>query len=210
MYVKAILPSLEREVVARQGGREVGQPVNWGVSISNSEVGSGRLRIDEFVYVLVCKNGMTVGRPLAKNHVGRAKGEGIDEVSEYYTDKTRKLDDAAFWSKVRDTVVASFNAERFDAAVARMQGAAEARIVGNPVEVVEVTAKRFQFNETEKGSVLRHLTEGGDLSQWGLLNAITRTAEDVESYDRASQLEHIGGQVLELPQTDWKRLAEAA
>jgi len=34
--------------------------------------------------------------------------------------------------------------------------------------------------------LLRHLIEGGDLSQYGLINAVTRTAEDAKFYDRAS------------------------
>jgi len=35
-------------------------------------------------------------------------------------------------------------------------------------------------------SVLRDLIEGGNLSQYGLINALTRTAEDAKSYDRAT------------------------
>lgn len=41
-------------------------------------------------------------------------------------------------------------------------------------------------------------------------NAITRMSSDVESYDRATDLERVGAQVIELPRDDWKVLAEAA
>jgi hypothetical protein len=210
MYIKAIMPDMSSEVTTERGGRKVGDVVNWGVCVSNSEVGAGRLRIEEFLYTLACLNGMVVGRPLAKTHVGRAKGEGIEEVAEYYTDKTRKLDDAAFWSKVRDTLTNTFNPDRFQAAVESMNQAATLTISGDPVEAVEVTARQFRLTDDEKGGVLRHLVKGGDLSQWGLMGAITRTAEDVESYDRASKLEVIGGQLVELNKRDWKRIAEAA
>jgi hypothetical protein len=57
---------------------------------------------------------------------------------------------------------------------------------------------------------MRHLIEGGDLSKYGLHSAITRAAQDVESYDRASDLERVGGQVIELGRGEWKVLAEAA
>jgi len=43
-----------------------------------------------------------------------------------------------------------------------------------------------------------------------LHSAVTRAAQDLESYDRATELEYIGGKIIELPQTDWERLAVAA
>jgi hypothetical protein len=58
--------------------------------------------------------------------------------------------------------------------------------------------------------VLTHLIEGGDLSQYGLMNAVTRTAEDAQSYDRASELEAAGAVVLDLHPTEWRELAQQA
>ncbi len=54
---------------------------------------------------------------------------------------------------------------------------------------------------------MQHLIRGGDLSAWGLANAITRTAEDAADYDRATELEVAGGRVIELGPADWKALA---
>jgi len=54
------------------------------------------------------------------------------------------------------------------------------------------------------------LITGGALTRWGLVNALTRTAEDVETYDRATDFERFGGQVIELPRRDWERIALAA
>ena len=48
-------------------------------------------------------------------------------------------------------------------------------------------------------NILNHLARGGNATLWGLVNAITRTAEDVASYDRAIELERYGGMALELP-----------
>ena len=41
------------------------------------------------------------------------------------------------------------------------------------------------------------------------MNAVTRTAEDVESYDRASELEALGGAVVDLHARDWQQIATA-
>jgi hypothetical protein len=54
--------------------------------------------------------------------------------------------------------------------------------------------------------VLSHLIQGGDLSRWGLANAITRQSQDEESYDMATQLEVDGGSVIELPSKDWQSI----
>src|SRR5262245_27225407 len=81
------------------------------------------------------------------------------------------------------------------------------RIDADPVAVVEVAAGRFDLNEAERTSVLTHLIRGGDLSQWGLANAVTRAAQDSESFDRATELEAAGGRVIELAPSDWKALA---
>lgn len=78
------------------------------------------------------------------------------------------------------------------------------------VQVVEVTAKRLALSEGEKSGVLRHLIQGGDLSRWGLANAVTRAAADFDEYDRASELEAFGGRVIEMPQASWREISQAA
>ena len=48
------------------------------------------------------------------------------------------------------------------------------------------------------------------MSQYGLINAVTRTAEDAESYDRATELEMAGATVLDHKPTEWRDPALAA
>jgi hypothetical protein len=37
---------------------------------------------------------------------------------------------------------------------------------------------------------------------------VTNYSQQVASYDRAAELENIGGEIIELPPTDWKVLTE--
>ena len=37
---------------------------------------------------------------------------------------------------------------------------------------------------------------GSDVSSYGLINAVTRASQDVEDYNRATDLERIGGELL--------------
>ena len=86
---------------------------------------------------------------------------------------------------------------------------ATSKLEGDVTKAVEALSNRLSLTQDEQSSVLRHLIEGGDLSQYGLINAVTRTAEDAKSYDRATELEMAGATVLDLKPTEWRDLALA-
>ena len=54
-----------------------------------------------------------------------------------------------------------------------------------------------------------NLIRDADYSQWGLVNAITAAANDHPSYDRAVELQTLGGRVLALKPSDWRQIATA-
>lgn len=203
MYVKAILPTVRAEI-------NVGEIVEAGVEFRNGEIGNSRFEVWPFAYKLTCKNGArfeTGG--FKKMHVG-ARAEVGDDVYEMLADETLKADDHAFLLKVRDIVQATLTQRSFDKLADKMRDATKEKLGGNPAKAVELLGDSLGFNDDERGSVLRHLIEGGDLSRWGLANAITRTAQDLESYDRSDELEGFGGRVIELPRNEWAELAKAA
>jgi len=58
---------------------------------------------------------------------------------------------------------------------------------------------------------LYSLIQGGDLSKWGLANAVTSIAnKETGTYDRAIELQRIGGQIIDLPASDWKTISVAS
>lgn len=203
-YLKAVTERV-------QGQAKVGDVIQAGVVISNSEVGQGSLRVEAMDYRLVCLNGMIREQAIRKAHLGRgARGQdAIEDAREYFRTETRIADDKAFFLKVQDATAAMFNPERFEVRLQQYREASEKAITADPVKVIEVTAKRFGLNEGERSSILTHLIRGGELSNWGLANAITRAAQDVESYDRATELEAMGGDIIELPAGGWRELATA-
>lgn len=201
MYIKAINRRLELEI-------KKGDVVQAGICITNSEVGLGSLRVEPLVFRLVCLNGMiSQDYSTKKYHVGRAAEDG--DAFELYSDNTLKADDKAFFLKVQDTVRAAVDIAKFSTIVDRMKEATEQKIEGNPVAAVEVLSDKFGYNGEEKSSVLTHLIQGGDLTAYGMLNAITRTSQDLEDYDRATELERDGSKVLSLPASTWKAIALA-
>ena len=117
-----------------------------------------------------------------------------------------EAEDKAFLLKLRDVTLAAIEESRFAQVVGRLKEAASIPITGKVTEVVELTARAYGINSDEQDSVLQYLIAGGDLSQYGLSNAITRASQDVESYDRATTLEGIGWQVAAMPAVQWKEL----
>jgi hypothetical protein len=127
-----------------------------------------------------------------------------------YSGETKKLTAAALRSRIRDLVVSSLDAVNLEAETRKLRAAAENPIpFGDSAEVVQRVAERFALDEEERRSVLRHFVEGNDFTQYGLHAAITRTSADVRDYDRATQLERIGGRVLGMVAFEWRTIPHA-
>lgn len=200
-YLKAVFPALEREV-------GLNDPVQSGVVISNSEVGYGSASIAMLIFRLVCLNGMVVADEAfkaRKNHVGRVLE--FDDNFKISSDETTELQTKAFLSHLSDIIRAAANPDVFCDVVADLQDAAGRRIGRNVEETVENITKHLTLTKEEGTSVLENLVRDGDYSQWGLANAVTRTAQDVSSYDRASDLEKFGGKVINLKPSEWQKIA---
>ncbi len=202
MYIKYILPRLQYEM-------RVGDVVQAGIVISNSEVGQGTLSVQPLLFRLVCSNGMIAAdQSLRKTHLGRAIGS--DELVTVFQDDTLRADDQAFFLKVRDVVQSALSEATFMQVATKMQKTMGIELAGSPVKTVEVLRQRYTLSEAEGDGVLRHLITGGDLTGYGLVNAVTHYSKEVADYDRATEFEALGGKLIELSSREWKGLAETA
>lgn len=184
LYIQAVTPKVEGEVA-------VGDVVQAGVIVTNSEVGHGSLSVRPLIYRLVCSNGMIVDDyARRKYHVGRQ----LDTIE--FTDETKIAEDRAFWLQTRDLVSHCLSEAMFQKILSDMK-LATSRKIEDPTRAIELAKSAFSLSEQEKNGVLAHLIQGGDLSSYGLGNAVTRLAHDVETYDRSVELESIGYKVME-------------
>lgn len=206
LFLKLLSPRLTGEV-------QKGDAVQYGLTISTSDVGAGSVRVEPLIYRLVCLNGMISNTAIRKFHVGKSQAEG--DVFEILSDRTKELSDAAFWAQVRDIVLASLKPENFEREVSRLQHAAGLKIANFDLpEVVELAMKATGLTgENKKNSILAALAsgnEGAGLTQWGLINSFTRAAQSDEfDYETSIEMERAAGQILELPRKDWSRIADA-
>lgn len=195
MFIKLLLPWQDRELPVPEG-LKLGVGHNWfirkiigAVVISNSEVGAGALTISPGIFEKQCTN-LAVYRDegFSRMHVGKRITDDGDSISRYLSDETKRLDDAAVWAKVRDVVKATMDGRVMDSLVEKMTEARGDLIDTDPVKVIEVFAKRNALTQDERGGLLAHLVNSGEMNRYGLQWAVTRLAGDVESYDRASDL----------------------
>ncbi len=209
LYLKCVDPKVSAIMTGehvRSGVEDVLHPM---VVIKNSETGHGSLSVTSGVFRVVCKNGLIAETAVRKYHVGdkRKETSQLDNALEVYCDETRKKMDGALWAQVADITRSAISAAQFETIVAKMRTATEGERITKPDAACEVLRKRFSLTEVESSGILGHLAAGGDLSRFGMLNAVTRYAQDVESYDRSTELERLGGTILDLAQTEWKTLA---
>jgi hypothetical protein len=218
LYIKAVDQSLFRDVPV---GHKMGDGTHTifdtcapSIILSNSEVGYGRLVIETGVYTKACTNMALFAKGgMKRTHVGarHALTDNMDvqDLDSVLSSAAKRKTLEAVWLQARDVIASAFNPAVIDKRVEQLAIAAGAKLPGDKIEkVMDVVQERFNLNADERGSVFKHLIEGGQLSQYGLHSAITRAAQDAADYDRATELEYLGGKVVELNRNEWAALAD--
>jgi len=202
LYMKFVFPKTEAEV-------KVGDSVQSGVMITNSEIGGGAFQISPFWYRLICTNGcasITKGDGYKRTHLGPK----IDNAGINYQQDTIAAAANATLLECRDAVKQFADPDYFKAQVEQLKEASQTSRIKNPIKAMEVISKEIGLSEFESNSILERLIRDRDYTKYGMTNAVTNLANGIESYDRASELEQLGGRVLSLNNAQWERVAIAA
>jgi hypothetical protein len=202
LYLKVINPKVQGEV-------RLNDVVQSGFVLSNSETGLGSAKIEPLLYRLVCTNGMVLPEyGKRRNHVSRRDNLDTDEAYELYSDETLKHADQVFLMKIRDLVKAACSETIFNKVLAKLKDSTS-ETIESPKKAVEMMAKTIELNEVESDGVLNHLILSGDFTKYGMVNAVTRYAQDPDDYHQAHRLEQLGSSVLNLPAQAWSKIAVA-
>lgn len=183
MNITAVLPKLEGEV-------DKGDIVQGGITITNSEVGSGSLIIKPFVYRLVCTNGMVAPSYLNQfyaKHVGKMLINAEDD------EQWKSIID-----KMQQQLDLVSNPEVFEENLQRLKQATNERI--NSHQIIQL-AKKQSISDDERAGIFERLNHYvGDqfsVSKYELANAVTNLANDENKTDaRARFLQELGGMII--------------
>lgn len=204
LYIKAVTHKVRGEV-------KRDDVVEAGVEVGNSEIGYGAIYAVPFAMRLACLNGMKIDvGGFRRAHIG-TRQEMDDNTVAMLTDETIQADDNAILLKARDVIAASLSQASLDAYIERAAVAAGSASIVSETKAVEVLTKTYRLTDKEGDGVLKALIRGGDLSRWGMANAITQYAQaDEVTYDRASELETLGGTVMTTAGAAWEAMRAAA
>lgn len=208
LFMDFVLPKLETEIA-------VGDAVQFGLRVTNSEIGSGTFSVSPFCYRLVCLNGMVVAQSLKEYSIRKIhKGARVDEIT---SGRTKRAEQVALLSGMVDIFDDMLSHDsQIQKAVTAMQTAAQSHTVQSASETIEKASKLFAFSDSEGQSILERFLRGDEgvknlENQWSLANAVTNLANDDKTeFGRATELHEIGGRVLDLNPKQWERLAIAA
>lgn len=113
--------------------------------------------------------------------------------------------------KLQDTVRAAVDEARFAKVLDTMRKSTEAKLDTTDIPaLVKLTGSNFSLTDAEGKGVLQHLLEGADYTLYGLANAVTRYSQDVESYERATELETIGYSVMTMSPAMLRQINQAS
>ena len=157
-----------------------------------------------------CSNGLVLpDAAFKKYHIGRAAMEINENV---LTEETLRAENHALLLTMRDVIANCFTLAKLKEHAERMRRLIGMPIVGDdPIASVEVLANRFLLSQQERTGIVRELLHGEHMSAFGLLNAVTAFAHKGDhDYDRSVEIEQIGGELLVLPEQEWRPLLAGA
>lgn len=198
--------------IGGQANGETRDIVRPGAVVKNSETGMGSLVIDGFFYRDYCLNGCVYGKTEIFNfkriHLGGklvANGE-----FEVFSDETKRKQNEMIIAEVTDAMKALTNPENVAKMGDALRATKEGTQVKNAFAAVDQLAKEVDIRDGEKESIIENLLTDGDMTRWGMLNAVTKVANtDAVDYERACELENIGGQLIDMQMRQWDRIAVA-
>ena len=191
LYIKIINKKLKTNISANN-------TIYGGFVISNSEVGAGCLKVEPLVFNAFSKNALIFKDCIHKtNHIGRQFKISASTAQEIHADD-RSFNSSIFTKLQNDIKVAITDTDTFDTIIELLRQAKQIPLQKNVVKSVESLSDDFAFSPNERGDILRQLCISEDHSRYGLIQAIAAASKISHSYDRATEFEHIGGDLLTL------------
>jgi len=170
-----------------------GDVYNAAMAFGNSETGGGSCFIKQAILRRVCQNYCIYQDVVTKTHIGRRRDEEM-----LLSEETIMAENKVFFMKIGDCVTGTFDAEKFQALMDAINGAAQDAV--NPAEAettVENMMLTYELPQERINEIKRHFYQEGDYSRLGLANAVTKYAHESEHEAEVGfELEKLGADVV--------------
>ena len=211
---KRLYLRLKSAVITGEGAA-VGDIMALGIGMSNSEVGCGSVNVYQMFWTLACLNGMQTEKRHRKSHITGARGDA--DTWGLLTDEAKDADNHALALQMRDVTKAYASRESFDEVLEKMKTAHQDKVEGSPQSAVEAMGKVLALTKKDTASLMDGLLAtigqagyaGQPVTRATMINAVTAVAHQADA-DSVDDWQKLGGRVLDLPRSDWQRVAMAA
>lgn len=196
-------------------GAGVGDVMAQGVVVSNSETGHGSVQVAQLIWTLACLNGMQTANKNRTAHLTSSRSDC--DTWAMLTDESKRLDNAALSSKLKDITAAYASRDMFESVLEQFRLAA-GDLVENGMAAAQPAVNALggilKLSKAETSSVLDGLMQtiqqdgyrGEPLSRATMVNAVTAAAHKADA-DSVSEWQVLGGKVLDLPANQWQAIA---
>lgn len=154
-----------------------GQTYHVGMMVGNSEVGNRSVSVEPFIYREVCTNDLVVSWDDAFKH------------------RHIYIDRAQLRMGLRKAIAAAVKAG--DEMVDQIELACQEEIE-DPIKVIEKVAKKARYSQKFTDSVKESFQGEPMKSKWGVVNAFTHAAQNLDG-DRRVEVERLAGNLLVAP-----------
>ena len=150
-----------------------------------------------------------------KSHITGARGDA--DTWGLLTDEAKDADNHALALQMRDVTAAYASRESFDEVLEKMKTAHDDKVEGSPQSAVEAMGKVLALTKKDTASLMDGLLAtigqsgyaGQPVTRATMVNAVTAVAHHADP-DTVDDWQKLGGRVLDLPRSDWQRVAMAA
>ena len=179
------------KVGAKTQGELPGGPgtVHPLVTISNSETGHGGFNVRIGILRAICFNLATIETVAAKIHLGSKMELGI------FQPETIESESKTIFLKARDAIHSAFDPIHFKRLIAKCKVAQNDPIEA-PGDAIDNVIKANSLPQETREHILAHFLRDYDQTRYGLSQAVSRYAQDVDSPDAADQLEVAAGRLI--------------
>lgn len=161
-----------------------------GLLLVNSETGHRALRVEPRMFRVKCTNGMVIEELVTRQiHLG----DGNNEFDEMIYLSIRR--------SIRELL------GRFGEIIQILRETTEIK-VKNPQRVINNVVEHYRLSEEQKENILIAFGMESEYDKYSIANAVTRAAQNEESWEKSLELERIGGRLITLSNDEFKNWDE--
>lgn len=177
------------------GDREV----HLGTSISNSGTGDGKFKNCFFACDAYCLNGLRFGEKAHMEFSQVHRGSKISqEYGQLQADSFRKAELASLRTLIADATRAALDPKKHAEFAEILRQSHQSQVTGDPIQVVKRIGAENKFSDIET-KIAELAMQNEEPNLYGVQAAVTRMAQEVESFSRRVELEELAGKLITLP-----------